>query len=647
MLNESKKRLYILIALSAVLVIFLFIFRSEISDIHDLDISMSREPGFYDTEFYLTLDTKADSEIYYTLDGSEPNRDSKKYTEPIYIDDASYHDNVLCEYTDITPCFYPELLAEYSTYESEGYTVPDYNIDKCTILKAVAYDKEGNRGDVRTASFFINKKNSEYYRDLYTVSITTDPDNLFDYDKGIYVMGKGFDDYRQESEWLEHTAERSWNWVVWGANYFNNELRPTANVEIYDANGNLVINQKCDISMKGGSSRSLLPKSFNLDAHKRSDDTERFENSIFIEGENLSGITIFAGGNDNLVNFKDALVSNLISDRDMVTMNYIPCAMFLDGEYWGNYYINEKYDKNFFVERYGVDEKDVLMYKTWFLQLGKEEYSYLYDEFESAGAGLGGDDYYDAMCQVIDMQSFVDYYATEIYISRMSDWPISNFAKWRTVKDEGTEYGDGRWRYILYDVNTESLEYKDIEEDIIQICKDNDNIFRPLCKSDKFKKQFTNTMMDLANSNFSRESYEPVISNIRESWVPAMTNAARRFYNDYRVDDINAVVDDTEKFLDNRKSYIIDNLKEQFGLHESYELYVEPSLYGQIMVNTITVDNSKEWEGTYFTDYDIVLKAQPDEGYQFDKWIIDGKEYYDEELVIAFDNDANVKVIFK
>ena len=154
-------------------------------------------------------------------------------------------------------------------------------------------------------------------------------------------------------------------------------------------------------------------------------------------------------------------------------------------------------------------------------------------------------------------------------------------------------------------------------------------------------------MMDLANSNFSRESYEPIISNIRESWVPAMTNAARRFYNDYRVDDINAVVDDTEKFLDNRKSYIIDNLKEQFELHESYELYVEPSLYGQIMVNTITVDNSKEWVGTYFTDYDIVLKAQPDEGYQFDKWIIDGKEYYDEELVIAFDNDANVKVIFK
>ena len=46
-----------------------------------------------------------------------------------------------------------ELLAEYaSDYESKNYRVPDYPVDKCTILRAVYYTEEDERSGIETAS---------------------------------------------------------------------------------------------------------------------------------------------------------------------------------------------------------------------------------------------------------------------------------------------------------------------------------------------------------------------------------------------------------------------------------------------------------------------------------------------------------------
>ena len=46
---------------------------------------LSANSGFYNNEFLLKMSVRGDYTIYYTLDGSEPNRNSYVYSEPIRV----------------------------------------------------------------------------------------------------------------------------------------------------------------------------------------------------------------------------------------------------------------------------------------------------------------------------------------------------------------------------------------------------------------------------------------------------------------------------------------------------------------------------------------------------------------------------------
>ena len=170
----------------------------ENNEVKKSRIIFSKPSGFYDENF--TLKIKAPTnEIYYTLDGTEPVRgqdNTYRYKGGIEISDATSRENVHSMRTDVSHSFNEELLAEYaSDYESKNYKVPDYPVDKCTILRAVYYTEEDERSGIETASYFVGFRDRQGYGKVKVVSVVTDPANLFDYEKGIYVTGKTFDDF--------------------------------------------------------------------------------------------------------------------------------------------------------------------------------------------------------------------------------------------------------------------------------------------------------------------------------------------------------------------------------------------------------------------------------------------------------------------
>jgi parallel beta-helix repeat protein len=106
--------------------------------------------GFYTSTINVELSSYLGGEIYYTLDGSEPELTSTKYTQAIAISST-------------------------------------------TILRARIFKSDHVPGDVSTSSYFINENSVNAA--LPVVSIASNPDNFWDSKIGIYVQ-----DYKPDWE---------------------------------------------------------------------------------------------------------------------------------------------------------------------------------------------------------------------------------------------------------------------------------------------------------------------------------------------------------------------------------------------------------------------------------------------------------------
>lgn len=87
-----------------------------------------------------------------------------------------------------------------------------------------------------------------------------------------------------------------------------------------------------------------VPKSLNLYAREQYGGNGLFGADLFDTSYFAEAVILDSGGNDRFSKMRDVLVSWLAKDRAFSTMRFKPYAMFLNGEYWGVYWITEKYD---------------------------------------------------------------------------------------------------------------------------------------------------------------------------------------------------------------------------------------------------------------------------------------------------------------
>lgn len=415
----KKKSGLLLLIISVFLIICLVIFKCFIKEDKSKalqaagEVFFSVEPGFYEESFELELTAKSGT-IYYTLDGTVPNKYSIKYEKPILITDASNQDNTYSMRTDVSTGFDKEEIEKISS-NYPGYQVPNYKIDKATIVRAVACDAMGNYSDVKTASYFVGFSDKNGYEGMKILSLVTDPDNLFDYETGIYVTGKAYDEYVDKYRGSGEYYWREEFWGFWYGNYRNRgkKWEREAECQFFDESGQLELSQKCGVRIHGGVSRGYNPKSLNIYARKEYDENKTLQADFFDTGYYPSAVTLFQGGNDVRTKAKDYAVRTVIKDLNVTTMSYEPYVLFLNGEYWGIYWLNEKYNADFFDYYYGVKKDNVIMVKSGDLEVGEEEdlkyYSIMY-EFCSQ-TDVTQPQNYDRVCEMIDIESYIDYYA--------------------------------------------------------------------------------------------------------------------------------------------------------------------------------------------------------------------------------------------
>lgn len=608
---------------------------------------LSNEGGFYSDEFSLSITVPEGTTVYYTLDGSQPTVSSSVYSSPIDVSDISSSENKLSAVTDIT---------------TMTYFPPSKPVDKAFVINAVAVDADGNYSDTVTASYFIDYQNkASYYQNIKVVSIVTDSDNLFDNEKGIYVNGSG------------SSNGTNCNYDQKGADW----ERP-ASIQIFEG-GKLQHTQNIGVRIHGGISRVYPQKNFNIYARSKYGSSKlefdlfsgnliseatgkkikKFDNFILRDGDYFTDYTYF----------RDKLNQSLVKDRNILTQGMETCVVFINGEFWGRYEITEKIDNNFVDAHFDIGKNNVCIIKNEKLEDGNEEtlneWSDLFSWIRSTDFSI--EENYSQLCKKIDMQSFIDYMSAEIYFNNM-DWGYNNMAMWKSsVIDSTNPYADGKWRFILFDTDfcqnpfDQYINPPANKDSFNELLKYNSNSFvgglmKTAMENECFREQFCRTFMDMANKNFDYIKVSELIDQFLDEYHDAIVDTKKRFRTKESDDqtaekDFLYAVDSARSFYDNRYQRMIDLLKEYFYLEGSLANITikNDDSMGTVTINTITPDlTSGSWSGSYYTDFPILLSAEPKPGYTFSYWeTSDGKKIDINSAEIEFNTDLTVTAVYE
>ena len=461
------------------------------------------------------------------------------------------------------------------------------------------------------------------------------------------------------------------------------EWERPANIEIFE-NGQSVVSQNVGIRTKGAASRAWAQKSFNvfsrMDYGKGEVEYDLFEGKSTKEKngkviDKFDGFTIRNGGNDNMAGyFRDSVNQALVSDRNnMATQATSECILFIDGEFWGIYQLMEKYNSDYFKSHYGVKKNDVAFVKNGNLEEGTDsdlsDWNNLLNQISSAD--MTNEATYKQFCEKLDIQSYIDYFAAQIYWAN-HDWPGNNTAAWRAkTVDPENPYADGKWRMVLFDT-----EYSANLADKVNETGPTYNSFSQfgggggfgfgmgggglsgsftsLMKNAEFKKQFELTFMDLANYNFDTKKTTAAI-NYYKGFKQQIVDTYARFPSSKNIHNAQTFDQDyqlLETFYNTRFGNVTSQMKNYMSLQGDLATVTvnNDGSKGSVKFNTINLDDSlSTWSGKYYTDYPVTAKAVAKEGYTFDHWEVTGANVADTrsaEITVPVSEGVTIKAVY-
>lgn len=293
----------------------------------------SLAPGVHNNVNNLSIELKGTGTIYYTLDGSEPTRNSKVYNGPIVL-------------------------------------------SKTTVIRAIQYEDGRQPSNILTATYIINENHT-----LPVMSVSM-PSSSF---REVYNAGG------------------------------NNTIRKT-HVELYEEDGSFSID--CGIRLFGGSTRFLPKRSYALKFSKRFGpgtlNYKVFDNRDAVHWDTL----VLRSGSQDYPNtmIRDELATSIMDDYGTVAVQaYKPIILYINGEYWGIYYIREFVDDEFIEHRYNVDgTKSNIVRVDGNVRYGSiADYRHLVNYIRNND--MSQSRHYEYVKTKLDIENYIDFWAGQHY----------------------------------------------------------------------------------------------------------------------------------------------------------------------------------------------------------------------------------------
>ena len=208
-----------------------------------------------------------------------------------------------------------------------------------TVIKAASFKDGWLRSPIKTRTFIIDDQNNNFP----AVFLSTDPDNFFDYNTGIYEMG----------------PNASSDYPHFGANFWEDWEKPIF-IEVLDTN-NTYYSSPAGVKIFGGWSRGQAQKSLSLFARGQYGNNE-FNYRFFpdLEIEKFQSLVLRNSGNDwNFTMLRDGYATGLFKDIDIDIQGYRPMLVYLNGEFWGLYNLREKVNEHFIASHHPIDPDEI------------------------------------------------------------------------------------------------------------------------------------------------------------------------------------------------------------------------------------------------------------------------------------------------
>ena len=270
--------------------------------------------------------------------------------------------------------------------------------------------------------------------------------------------------------------------------------------------------------------------------------------------------------------FNDTYWQKQLADLKVETQASRPCVVYLNGEYWGLYILQEDYQAKYFEKTHGVAKENVVTYKGdaealslgYKLDEGKlpegedNESYYLQDvlDFFASHDNLRNEQDYEAFAKLVDPESVRDYFAANVWLNNKWDWPGKNWTIWKTTKvDPDNPYADGRWRLCFYDLDfggvsgVEDIGTNTMAEDNYKkyglLDKKTANplvkMFVYLMSNDSFRRDFEDKLLSLSENELEKEHALAECKKIREIYEPLYPQFFTRYFGteqaEYKTED--------------------------------------------------------------------------------------------------------------
>lgn len=605
----------------------------KVNTLSDYEIGFSETGYFFSEDLSLELMSNHPCTIYYSTDGSDPDKESTVYKRPIKLKVG--------------------------------------NTARATSVKAKAYFEDGQESDTIVHTYFVGKDVNTRY-DTLIFSVTTDPYNLYDYDYGIFVEGKLRDDWIKNNPGDKIEPNDPANFNMRGK-----DSEREVYLEILEPDGTEIAAQKAGIRTYGGWSRARAQKSIKLYARKEYDEENsklKYEffpqktaaNGSGVVQDTFKQLVLRNCGNDNGFAFlRDELFQTLASQTGYQDYEAVrPAAMYVNGDYRGFFWLHEVYGDDYFEENYGEYQGkfEILEGGETFKDVDADgenaqvvdKYQEMYDTY--AALDLTDNQNYQKLCELVDVKNYLEYYAFQVYIGN-EDWPHNNYRCYRYYTAEGEKYReapyDGKWRYLLHDLDFSTGIYGNgaLNDNIGLYLGPNGEIREEVCplfgqlmQREDCREIFIRKTADLMNGVFAPEYFNRKLREmgaLRKNEL--MHTYGKKLLEEWvQPNQLDYQMGVLRDYIGQRADHIFVKYQEYFKLGSIYTLTVTPVENAKIKVNSFTTEQN--FTGRYYENYPTTITAVIPEGKQLDYWLMNGEKIEGEELTVTASNSKEGKV---